>query len=365
MKLGTSRVIFGNEQSIGLREQQEDYFAIVFDNPVPQNAHRVMAVLADGMGGSASGEIASVVAVDTVIEVMQQQNFGGDNPARALLQAAHHANDAVYELAAGSEMGTTLVAVIFDGNSKKVDWLSVGDSVILRFREGRIERLNADHNLGNEMDAEVAAGRMTPEQAARRVDERAHLTSFIGDESIAQVEQSNQSFYQEDEVYILASDGLTDTLSLQEIGSVVAASPPEELAACLVQAALTKENPIQDNVSVVTVAFYPAKKPRIIRGKILLYVLLAAGLIGSALWFAQTKMGATIDKIRLLLPTPAQTLPATSEPPFAPGATDAVTSPTGVSEATALHPSDVSNQSASPADISDNTIAGKVTGHTK
>jgi protein phosphatase len=130
-------------------------------------------VVCDGMGGHAAGEIASRIAVDTIVGYFREQNPStgdtgvlADAPlgARMLAEAVKRANDAILRYAnentGASGMGTTLVAARFADD--KFSIAHVGDSRIYLFREGELLQLTEDHSLVME---QVRRGMLTLEEA--------------------------------------------------------------------------------------------------------------------------------------------------------------------------------------------------------
>jgi protein phosphatase len=135
-------------------------------------------VVADGMGGHAAGEVASLLAVETIHETFRASHDAAPNgspertipasaapaPERRLVSAIEQANRRIF--AAGQEdearsgMGTTVAAVWFDGKTAHV--AHVGDSRVYRFRFGDLAQITTDHSLVNDY---LARGLMTPEEA--------------------------------------------------------------------------------------------------------------------------------------------------------------------------------------------------------
>jgi protein phosphatase len=184
-----------------VRANNEDSFALA-----PEIG---LAVLADGMGGHLAGEVASRLAVDTVMR--QLPAHLATLPAlQALLQAITEANGAVFAAAgrdpAYAGMGTTLVTALFTGQAATIAY--VGDSRAYRLRGGRLERLTQDHTLAQEW---IALGSLSPE-AARVSPYRHMLTRAVGIEATVQPEWHEQATAPGD-IYLLCSDGLTDMLT--------------------------------------------------------------------------------------------------------------------------------------------------------
>ena len=132
-------------------------------------------VVCDGMGGHAAGEIASRIAVDTVLRYFRehepavgQSDYLNDAPlgARLLAEAVKQANDAILEYAVAhkntSGMGTTLVAARFAEDTVSI--ANVGDSRIYLLRDEQLLQITEDHSLVME---QVRRGMLTVEEAKR------------------------------------------------------------------------------------------------------------------------------------------------------------------------------------------------------
>jgi PPM family protein phosphatase len=151
------RVRFAGESNIGRKRQlNEDSFHIPGEAP--------LAVVADGMGGHASGEVASRMAVETVVayfrdtadepEVTWPYKIDGFDQfhANRLTTAVKLANQRIWQRAQHSDgqhgMGTTIVAALFTDDKALI--AHVGDSRIYRIRDGKITQLTEDHSLLND-----------------------------------------------------------------------------------------------------------------------------------------------------------------------------------------------------------------------
>ena len=182
-------------------------------------------VVCDGMGGQAFGEIASKVAVEAVIDFFKVKK-GSPPPedqlsTEPLAQAVHAANRAVRaaerEKADHAGMGTTIVALRIEGEGATI--AHVGDSRAYLFRQMTLNALTEDHSLVAE---QVRRGVLTPEQAERsswqNVLLRAVGTADEIDVDVRQIAPAGG------DIFLLASDGLTRTVSDQEIASILGSS---------------------------------------------------------------------------------------------------------------------------------------------
>jgi protein phosphatase len=160
------------------------------------------------------------------------------------------ANSAVYERARQDRrlegMGTTLVALSVSGSAA---WVGhVGDSRCYRWRGGTLERLTQDHSL---VEEQIRIGRMTREQA-RRSPMQNVITRAVG--TRADVVADVQEFpLQRDDLFLIASDGLTRELTDTAIAGVLAdaGSDLQVVCAALVTAANAAGG--RDNITCVLV----------------------------------------------------------------------------------------------------------------
>ena len=137
-----------------------------------------VVVLADGMGGSKAGEVASAIAVNTLLDSLSSisDEASDHNPvdnepasiiAASCAAAAMECNRVIYQTAERQPqykgMGTTIVASVFFDN--RMIHLHVGDSRIYRFRDNTLQQLTIDHTLVQEL---IETGAVSVEEARHR-----------------------------------------------------------------------------------------------------------------------------------------------------------------------------------------------------
>ncbi|MFK7751542.1 MAG: PP2C family serine/threonine-protein phosphatase [Sedimentitalea sp.] len=247
----------------GARDYQEDAVVAEFSS----GAEFGFAVLADGMGGHAAGEVASKIVVNEVFSaLMLARNdlaaFAADVTG-ALRRAADTANgclrDHVARDPASHGMGATLVAPVIVGD--QMHWISVGDSPLFLFRDGVLSQLNQDHSLGPKIDLLVRMGELDPDEGRVHPD-RNVLTSVLFGQTIAMIDCPPAPVQLcPGDVVIVASDGL-QFLSNSQIEAIVRAHPlsrSDQLADLLMQAVLALEDPDLDNVAMSVIrVLHPA-----------------------------------------------------------------------------------------------------------
>ncbi len=236
----------------GCRDYQEDAIATDF----PMGADFGYAVLSDGMGGHAAGDVASKIVVTEVFSELkfQSSDIHGltENIGDVLRSAAVSANECMAAHASNNPqtagMGATLVAPVFVSDS--LYWISIGDSPLYLMRDGRLRQLNEDHSLGPHIDYMVRSG-MMPEEIGRNHPDRNALTSVLIGETIERIDCQDRPFKLKDQdILIVASDGL-QFLSNRQITQIVtdhAETGSAVIAKRLLEELCDLDDPEQDNV---------------------------------------------------------------------------------------------------------------------
>jgi PPM family protein phosphatase len=234
-----------------VRKNNEDCYTI--------DSSLQLYVLSDGMGGEACGEVASKLAVQTVLAHCRQSEnsratpiFGESSPevserTNRLASAVRLANRKVFEEAAANpeqhRMGATVVAAWFE--AQRLSVAHVGDSRAYLLRGGALEQLTNDHSLVAE---KVRVGILTPQEADAS-EMQSVLTRAVGTSDTVEVDTDEQILLAGDYV-LLCTDGLTRMVTDPEIASTLLTSATaQESAERLVD--LANDNGGVDNVSVI------------------------------------------------------------------------------------------------------------------
>lgn len=199
--------------------------------------------VADGMGGHSCGEVASALALETLRSACAVD--------ASLVDAVHRANRAIVTAAAsdsqGRGMGTTVVAVRFDGGAFDIAW--VGDSRAYRVGAERIERLTHDHSWVQSM---IDAGQMSPGEARNHPQRNVILRCLGRDDETLEVGAIHGRLGT-DELLLLCSDGLTGELDDEQIHQLCSnAQTLDELVTQLIDAANRMGG--KDNISCIVLA---------------------------------------------------------------------------------------------------------------
>ena len=251
------RIVSGGQSDVGQqRANNEDSFRIV------QALN--LFVVSDGMGGEAHGEIASSMAVETVVKTCMGEETaamtasaetqpGWSDQTKRLFNAAHLANKKIYESAEANPeqqgMGATLTAAWI--NEEKLSVVHVGDSRVYLLRSGLLQQLTSDHSLVAE---QVRRGILTAAEAEHS-ELQSVLLRALGTQPEVEVDAEEHILFPGD-ILLLCTDGLTRMVAEQKIAATLQSeSDPNRAAEKLV--ALANENGGADNVTVVVVHMEP------------------------------------------------------------------------------------------------------------
>ena len=234
------------------RKNNEDAFRV--------SAETGLYLVCDGMGGHASGEIASQIAADGMVRFVSQDRHRPDakwpaetpaglpEEARVLEAAVRIANSEVFAAANANPlhkgMGTTVVGVL--AGPQRLGLVHVGDSRIYRMREGELAQLTEDHSL---LNFYIQTRPMSAEQIKQFAGKNV-IVRAVGLRDAVEPDVQMQD-YRAGDVYLLCSDGVTDMVdeaviaaTLQDGGSRLA-----ETAERIIDHALAGGG--KDNITVV------------------------------------------------------------------------------------------------------------------
>lgn len=232
------------------RTGNEDSFSLwTADGGRPQAADSLL-VVCDGMGGSNAGEIASRMAVDTVLREFAAAP--ADDTATALARAVQTANNEIFEFSRThadlNGMGTTCTVLALRGDSVMV--AHVGDSRAYLVRGHQARQITTDHSLVAQL---VARQQLTPEEA-RHDPRRNVVTRSVGVAPDVEVDVVAMSEALRDgDTLVVCSDGLHGQMSDGEIASIAEGESLDD--ACRDLIALANERGGPDNITVALARF--------------------------------------------------------------------------------------------------------------
>ncbi len=239
---------FAAKTDIGkVRESNQDAYAT---GELPDGV--AWAVVCDGMGGAAGGNVASQTAVKIISEQITsayRASMRSKSIKNLLVSAINAANISVFDMAQANAglagMGTTVVCVLIaDG----VAYIAHAGDSRAYLLNGAIQPLTRDHSIVQEM---VDTGRLTKDEA------KVHPSKNIITRALGVLPDIRVDFYEQplekEDILLLCTDGLTNFVEEDAIAEIAKTCKENDFAEMLVAKAL--ENGGGDNVTVVTIGF--------------------------------------------------------------------------------------------------------------
>ncbi|MGL5379787.1 Stp1/IreP family PP2C-type Ser/Thr phosphatase [Clostridium sp.] len=232
--------MIGIKSDVGnVRKLNEDYA-----HYIQRETYKVF-VVADGMGGHNAGEVASEMAVNSVIDYIDK-NFD-TNDINILKKAVEYANSKVYDFGHSKDeyngMGTTLTACLI--TKEFIHIANVGDSSCFGIREGIVKKLTIDHSLVQEL---VDLGTIT-EQEAQKHPQRNIITRAIGTKKWVDIDIFKLPIGRFG-LFMLCSDGLTNEVNNEDVTSILEGKVDLQ-SVCEKLVDLAKSRGGRDNITVM------------------------------------------------------------------------------------------------------------------
>ncbi len=252
------------------REHNEDRFLIQSFRRERDGKPALLALVADGIGGHQAGEVAAELTVETIRARLAESN--GRDPLKDLARAVAQAGEVVYRASQEADerqgMGSTVAVAWILGD--RLYTASAGDSRIYLWRRGRLQQLTVDHTwLQEALEYRI----IQPEEA--KGHPHAHvLRRYVGGprgtepdlrlrlsptDSNSRALRNQGHRLRPGDRLLLCSDGLTDLVGDEEIAAELAAHPPAQAVANLVETARARGG--HDNITAVAIAV-PDEPPR-------------------------------------------------------------------------------------------------------
>jgi protein phosphatase len=252
------RVRFSGSSDVGRkRNHNEDAMYLPSDTR--------LAIVADGMGGHACGEVASGVAVETIVDYFHRTadmqpitwpyKVDRDlrNDVNRMVTAVKLANLEIFERAQKEArlkgMGTTVVSIYFLDDTVIIG--HVGDSRVYRYRDGRLTQLTEDHSLINDY---IKMKRVTAEEAESWPHKNV-IVRALGMKENVSVDVVTEAPRIGD-CYLMCSDGLSGMLNDTQMGHVIRARTDLDAAVEALIEGANEEGGI-DNITVVLARIEP------------------------------------------------------------------------------------------------------------
>jgi len=259
-----------------IRSENQDYFLIADLGRTPESGGLLLlpgrepraqtlelgpagalALVADGMGGAAGGELASRLAAETILDDLAR-SAPDHHFALRLRTAVEAANARIHQESRGNHrlwgMGTTATAAGILGDQLYI--AQIGDSRAYLIRGGAAHQLTRDQSR---VQALIEAGELTPEEAAQSA-ERHIILQALGPEPEVDVDLTHHDLCRGDTL-LLSSDGLHGVVDDDEIARIAAphlastGSDPDPDAACQALIDLANQRGGPDNITVVIIHF--------------------------------------------------------------------------------------------------------------
>jgi protein phosphatase len=251
-------IVTAQETHIGTRKYQQDAVyasdTVCFTEERPGVSY---GILCDGMGGLDYGSEVSELVVREFAQALD--NLAGSSDSQNirdfLVELACALDARIYAQFDKGSAGTTLAAVYLSGNL--MHWISAGDSRIYLLRDGSLTQLTRDHNLLLALMNEVSKGNITAREALEHPKKDA-LISYLGSGCLEIVDANQNPFsLVHGDILLLCSDGLTKSLTDEQICSLILANYGNvKEAARLLPLVAFDTGGAKDNTSVILLQYF-------------------------------------------------------------------------------------------------------------
>ncbi len=243
----------GQVNRIGNRQSNQDRFTVI------ERGKDLIAILADGMGGRARGEVAAEMVVETAQHLLNAVDGDVENVSLLMESIAQKSHRNIVRYAATHKLnffpGTTGVFCYFKANQMTV--AHIGDSRCYHFRKGKTHFRTTDHSFIQEM---VDSGTLTHDEAKQH-PKRNQITRCIGCRiQPPELEIAKPVELEVGDVVLLCSDGLWAAVSEQEIAKLLEKHDIEQLVEIIAEKAEKQSYPLSDNISVIAVRYCGEEK---------------------------------------------------------------------------------------------------------
>jgi protein phosphatase len=217
------------------------------EDNILMDPERKIFIVADGLGGQNSGEIASKLAIDTFIDFIKDNGPVNEYVLKLGIQKA---NEKILEYALenidSKGMGTTFSGIWINNDEYIV--FHLGDSGVFHYNEDVLKRLTEDHTVYNELKKR---GTLIERSSDFETRSKHMLVKSLGAGNEIEIDITKGKFDAKD-IFILYSDGMTNSIDETDIISELEKSP-EEISAALLEKALNKDG--RDNISIIVIKF--------------------------------------------------------------------------------------------------------------
>ena len=218
-------------------------------------------IVADGMEGHASGEVASQMSVETLAEFFRSTaeddevtwpyklEKGRKYEENRVVTGVKLSNRRIFESAARDAklkgMGTTIVVTFFVNET-----IHVGDSRVYRYRAGELFQITEDHSLLNDY---IKMRQLTPEEI-EAFPHKNVIVRALGMKETVQVDIATEQ-PQAGDVYLLCSDGLNGMLTDADMEAILAEEEGDLDKSCEALIDAANQNGGTDNITVILIRY--------------------------------------------------------------------------------------------------------------
>ncbi len=247
----TMKYRVANLQGIGARQRQEDSFTQMnaLDEALYNN-YGLMFAVCDGMGGMKDGKLASETAIASFRRFFTDMDRRG-RVAEQLRQSVYAASEEVEQLLDGDGGSTVVIGIIYH---EQLYFASVGDSFFFLKRDGKLYRLNTEHNVCHERYLENIRDGIFDPSECRSDPEAPALSQFLGMIGMCSVDYSVRPMWlQRGDVLLACSDGVGGVLSEYEILDALNCESGQDACRMLEQRLVEHARPNQDNYTALLI----------------------------------------------------------------------------------------------------------------
>lgn len=235
---------------IGGREEQQDRVEALRS----KDGGVCLAILADGMGGHSGGELAAEAVVETARRLWQAETLPLSDPPAFLERVCKAAHARINEIAAETGLSPRSTCVMLYGSGDEIAWVSVGDSRLYRFRDGKLQERTRDQSVVQML---LDMGKITEDEMATHPDQNRLLQSLGGDKE--PVLQMGTAAVEPEDGFLLCSDGLWETIEPEEMAKGLAASSLTTAAGILANRAAQRGGAEGDNIALALGRLRPVR----------------------------------------------------------------------------------------------------------
>ena len=232
------------DSQVGGRDSNQDRMGYCFTREA------LLLMLADGMGGHSHGELAAVLALQTMGELFRKSAQPAiADPAAFLEELIFSSHLALHRYRSAHRMTdtprTTIVACLIQHG--QAQWVHCGDSRLYWLRGGRILARTVDHS---HVERLIAVGRLPPYESARHPD-RNKLYNCLGAPTLPSIDKTDAVPLRTGDQLLLCSDGLWNSIPEHQLAYRLSVSPLEQAVPEMVSSAVIAGGKTGDNVTAL------------------------------------------------------------------------------------------------------------------